>query len=78
VTEQHRHRTGLARHRVLDRELRRLHRGGWVLRLHDLLGDAAESAARVPAAVIAGRLLIGGVQGEARRVAEIGQQHHRR
>jgi hypothetical protein len=48
----------LAGQRVLDRELRRLHRGDRLLRLHDLLGDAAEGAARVPAAVIAGRLLV--------------------
>ena len=78
MAEQHRNRTGLARHRVLDRELRRLHRGDRLLRLHDLLRDAAERAPRVPAAVIAGRLLIRGVQRKARRVAEIGQEQHRR
>ena len=77
VAEEDRDGAGLARHRMLDRELRRLHRGGRLLRLHDLLGDAAEGAAGVPAAPIAGRLLIGRVQGKPRGVAEIGQQQHR-
>ncbi len=48
------------------------------MRLHHVLGDAAEGAARVPAAPIAGRLLVGRMQRKARRVAEIGQQQHRR
>ena len=76
MAEQHRDWAGLAGHRMLDRELGRLHRGDRILRLHDLLGNPAEGAARVPAPVIAGCLLIGRVQGETRRVAEIGQQDH--
>ncbi len=78
MAEQHRHRTGLSGHRVLDRELGRLHRGDRLLRLHDLLGHAAKGAPRVPAAIVAGRLLVGRVQAKARRIAEIGQEQHGR
>ena len=78
MAEEDRDRPHLAGERVLDRELRRLHRLERLMRLHDLFGDAAKGAAGVPAAVIAGRLLIGRVQMEMRRVGEIGQQHHRR
>ena len=63
---------------MLDAELGRLHRGDRFVRLHDVLGDAAEGAPRVPAAPVAGTLLVGRVQRKARRVAEIGQQQHRR
>ena len=49
-----------------------------VMRLHHLLGDAAERAARIPTAVVARRLLIRRVQMERRRIGEIGQQQHRR
>ena len=63
---------------MLDAELGRLHRGHRVVRLHDLLGDAAKGAARVPAAPVAGPLLIGRMERKARGVAEIGQQQHRR
>jgi len=78
MTIEDRNRTRLSRERVFDPELRRLHRGDRLMRLHDVLGDAAKGAARVPAAPVAGRLLIGRVQGKPRGVAEIGQQQHRR
>jgi hypothetical protein len=78
MAEQHRNRPGLAGHRMLDRQLGRLHRGDRLLRLHHLLGDAAEGSPRVPAAVIAGRLLIRRVQAEARGIAEIGEEQHGR
>src|SRR6516165_2023817 len=75
---EHRDRPWLASERVLYRQLRGLHGGDRVVRLHDVLGDAAECAARVPAAPIAGRLLVGCMQAKPRRVAEIGQEQHRR
>ena len=78
LREQHRHRTRLPRQRVLDRKLRRLHRGDRLVRLHHLLGDAAERAPRIPAAIVAGRLLIRRMQMEPRRVGEIGEQQHGR
>ena len=73
-----RDRPRLPGQRMLDAELGRLHRGHRVVRLHDMLGDAAKGAPRVPAAPIAGALLIGRVQGKMRGVAEIGQEQHRR
>src|SRR5580704_14319676 len=75
---EHRDRPRLAGERMLYRELRGLDCGDRVVRLHDVLRDAAEGAARVPAAPVAGRLLIGRVQCKARRIAEIGQEQHRR
>ncbi len=75
---EHGDRTRLSGERMFDRELCRLHRTDRVVRLHDVLGDAAEGAPRVPAPPIPGRLLVGRMQGEPRRVAEIGQQQHRR
>src|ERR1700751_1478192 len=75
---EHGDRSWLADERVLYRQLCRLHGGDRVVRLHDVLGDAAEGAARVPAAPVAGRLLVGRMQRKARRVAEIGQKQHRR
>src|ERR1700740_83041 len=75
---EHGDRSWLAGERVLYRQLRGLHGGDRVVRLHDVLGDAAEGAARVPAAPVAGRLLVGCMQAKGRRVAEIGQQQHRR
>ena len=75
---KHRHRPGLARHRVLHRELRGLHaRRGFVGGEH-LLGHATEGLARIPHAVVAGAGLVGAVQVVARAVAEVGQQQHRR
>jgi len=66
---EHGYRPRLAGERVLDRKLCRLHGGDRVMRLHDVLGDATKRAARVPAAPVAGRLLVGAraTQSAARR-----------
>src|SRR5262249_47885957 len=62
---EHRYRSRLPGERMFDRKLGGLHRTNRVMRLHHVLGDAAERASRIPAPPIASRLLVRRMQCEA-------------